>query len=177
MLVPAGAPTAASRRANARAEPEIAFELARPLRGPGVTVDDVLDATRAVRGAVEVIDSRVGAMRAKAVDSIADNAGAGYVVLGEIAVPPRELDLAALLMEFDVDGQRQTGSGGEVMGHPAAPVAWLANRLCELDGLGGTLESGHIVISGSPTRSVAVHAGSQLHADFGPLGSISISFT
>ena len=177
MLIEAGAPVPVSRLAHARAEPEIAFVLARPLTGPGLTIDDVLDATRVVRAAVEVIDSRVGAMRARAVDSIADNAGAGYVVLGRVELQPRDIDLSSVAMEFEVDGDRQVGHGADVMGHPAAPVAWLAGRLTELDGLGGRLEAGHIVISGAPTKSVAVHAGSHLHARFGPLGAIDIAFT
>ena len=177
MFVPAGAKVPASTLADARAEPEIAFELARPLRGPGVEVGDVLDAVRCVRAAVEVIDSRVGAVRARGVDSAADNAGAGRVVLGEVEVGPRDVDLAELTMTFRADGESQTGRAGDVMGHPAAPVAWLANRLAAMDGLGGSLDEGDVVISGSPVRSVAVAAGSRLDADFGPLGTIGIDFS
>ena len=77
MFVQAGAPVRVSHMSNTRAEPELAFELARSLSGPGVTIQDALDATARVFAAIEVIDSRVGAMRAKANDSLADNAGAG----------------------------------------------------------------------------------------------------
>jgi 2-keto-4-pentenoate hydratase len=65
---------------------------------------------------------------------------------------------------------------GYVMGHPAAPLAWLANKLPELNGLGGALQAGDIVITGAPIRSVAVQAGSRLHATFGPLGAIDLVF-
>jgi cysteine sulfinate desulfinase/cysteine desulfurase-like protein len=94
VFVPVGQPVPASTLSDARVEAEIAFELSAPLRGPGVTVADVVAATRVVRAAIEVIDSRVGAMRANAVDSIADNAGAGLVVLGEVEMSPLALDLA-----------------------------------------------------------------------------------
>ncbi len=62
------------------------------------------------------------------------------------------------------------------MGHPAAPLAWLANKLPALGGLGGSLNAGDIVITGAPVRSTTVQAGSRLHATFGPLGSIDITF-
>ena len=181
MFVPAGEPLKVSGLCDTRAEPELAFELARPLRGPGVTVADALAASAKVYPAVEVIDSRVGAMRARAEDSLADNAGAGRVVLGATALDPAALDsaaspLAKIELTMTVDGETQRAPAGDVMGHPAAPLAWLANKLPELHGLGGALTAGDIVITGAPVRSVAVKAGSLLQASFGPLGNIDIVF-
>lgn len=176
MFIAAGDPVRIGHLSDTRAEAEIAFELAQPLAGPGVTPAQALAATARVRAAIEVIDSRVGAMRAKANDSLADNAGAGRVVLGAIALDPAGLALDAIRITMEVDGNRQEAPGGDVMGHPAAPLAWLANKLPELGGLGGRLEPGDIVITGSPVRSVAVRPGSRLHATFGPLGSIDIAF-
>jgi 2-keto-4-pentenoate hydratase len=115
-------------------------------------------------------------MRAKANDSLADNAGAGWVVLGDVTVAPSDLDLPELLLSMEVDGNRQAARAGDVMGHPAAPLAWLANKLPELNGLGGSLKRGDIVITGAPVRSVAVQAGTRLHAAYGPLGTIEIVF-
>jgi 2-keto-4-pentenoate hydratase len=177
MILLAGVTVPASILSDARVEPELAFELDRPLAGPGVTIEDVLDATRCVRACVEVIDSRVGAMRAKAVDSIADNAGAGRVVLGSITLGPRDLALDDIGIGITVDGVSLQGRSGEVMGHPAAPVAWLANKLAGIGGIGGSINAGDIVISGSATRSLPVRAGSRLHAVFGPFGHIDIDFT
>lgn len=176
MFVTAGDVVRVSHLSNTRAEPELAFELARPLSGPGVTLEQAIAASARVWAAVEVIDSRVGAMRAKANDSLADNAGAGWVVLGSIALDPRSVPLDTIHMTMDVDGAHQEARSGDVMGHPAAPLAWLANKLPELDGLGGALKEGDIVITGAPIRSVAVQAGSKLHASFGPLGTIDINF-
>jgi len=176
MLRTADAPIPVSHLCNTRAEPELAFELGRALRGPGVTIADALAATTRIWAAIEVIDSRVGALRAKANDSLADNAGAGWVVLGSIGLSPDQLDLTTLHLSMRVDGETQQGAATDVMGHPAAPLAWLANKLPELNGLGGSLEAGDIVITGSPTRSVAVTAGTQLHATFGVLGSIALTF-
>lgn len=176
VFVPLGEPVPASGLADARVEAEIAFVLARPLAGHAITIDDVLDASAEVCAAIEVIDSRVGAMRAKAVDSIADNAGAGRVVLGEVRLAPRDVDLSSVPIAMTVDGDTQHGVSGDVMGNPANAVAWLAARLTELDGLGGRLEAGDVVMAGSAVRSVAVGAGSWLHATFGPFGDIRIGF-
>lgn len=175
MIAPPGKPLRVSNLSNTRAEPEIAFKLKRGLSGK-VAIDAVLDATDKVFAAVEVIDSRVGAMRAKANDSLADNAGAGWVVLGSVGLEPRTLKLDDVAMSMTVDGETQHGSSRDVMGHPAAPLAFLAGKLAEIGGLGGNLKAGDIVITGAPIRSVAVKAGSKLHATFGPLGSIDIDF-
>jgi len=177
MFLDAGAPVPLGGLSDTRAEPELAFELAKPLEGPGVTLADALAASSGVMAAVEVIDSRVGAMRAAANDSLADNAGAGYVVRGSVSLKPDQVDLAEVLLTMDVDGEAQSAPAGDVMGHPAAPLAWLANKLPELDGLGGALKPGDIVITGAPVKSVAVKPGSRLHATFGPFGSIDIEFT
>jgi 2-keto-4-pentenoate hydratase len=176
MFVSAVQPVRVSQLSNTRAEPELAFELARPLSGPGITVEHALAACVRVWAAIEVIDSRVGAMRAKAHDSLADNAGAGWVVLGSVPLDPGKLNLPELMLTMEVEGHTQSAPAGDVMGHPAAPLAWLANKLPELDGLGGALQPGDIVITGAPVRSVAVVAGTQLHATFGPLGSIDLTF-
>ncbi|MEO1550614.1 MAG: fumarylacetoacetate hydrolase family protein [Pseudomonadota bacterium] len=177
MFVPAGAPLAIGHLSDTRAEPELAFELAKPLEGPGVTLADALAASARVMAAIEVIDSRVGAMRAAANDSLADNAGAGFVVLGSVSLAPDEVDLAAVHLSMEVDGDAQSAPAGDVMGHPAEPLAWLANTLPGLDGLGGSLKAGDIVITGAPVKSVAVKPGSKLSASFGPFGTIDIEFT
>jgi len=176
MFVPEGEPLPIGQLSDTRVEPELAFEMAEPLRGPGVTMAEVLAKTRLIYPAIEVIDSRVGAMRAKAVDSIADNAGAGKVVLARRGVAPDAHDWAALKIALTVDGETLSGQGGDVMGHPAEAVAWLANKLSEIDGLGGMIEAGDIVMSGSCTRSMAVAPGSHLAAYFGPLGGLTIDF-
>lgn len=176
MFLRADQPIPVSRLCNTRAEPELAFELARPLHGPGVTIADALAATARIWAAIEVIDSRVGALRAKANDSLADNAGAGWVILGSHGMAPHDIPLHDLQLTMTVDGEYLSGHAHDVLGHPAAPLAWLANKLPELHGLGGSLQAGDIVITGAPTRSVAVQAGSRLQATFGVLGSIALTF-
>jgi 2-oxo-hept-3-ene-1,7-dioate hydratase len=119
-----------------RVEVELAFVLARPLRGPGVTVDDVLRATDYVTPALEIIDARIELFDRethqprKLVDVICDLAAAAGVVLGRVQVKSTQLDLrwtGAIL--YKNEAIEETGLGAAVLGHPAASIAWLANQL------------------------------------------------
>jgi 2-oxo-3-hexenedioate decarboxylase len=58
MILPAGLPIPAGTLIQPRAEPEIAFLLDRPLRGPGVDAAQAIAAVGLVFGAMEIIDSR-----------------------------------------------------------------------------------------------------------------------
>ena len=111
-----------------RVEPEVAFLLRAPLRGPGVSVEDVMAATEAVAPALEIVDSRIADWRITLADTIADNASSAAVVLGEWVpirdVAPLPETTATLAVNDTVVG---TGEGTAVLGDPAAAVAWLAN--------------------------------------------------
>ena len=157
-----------------RVEVELAFVLGKPLRGPDVTLFDVLDATDYVVPALELIDGRSKYPR-RIVDNIADNAACAGIILGGRPVKPLDVDLrwvAALLLKNGVI--EESGVSAAVLGHPAMGIVWLANKLAAHD---TGLEAGHIVLAGSFTRTVAVARGDTLHADYGPLGSISVHFS
>jgi len=55
-----------------RVEPEVAFLLRQPLRGPGVTVDHVRAATEALAVALEIVDSRIADWKLTLPDTVAD---------------------------------------------------------------------------------------------------------
>jgi len=157
-----------------RVEPEIAFVLSRELRGPGIKRDDVIDSTEYVTPALEIIDTRIRDWKITLADTIADNASSGRVVLGKKKTPPTANDLATVAMTLDKNGaQLEQGVGAAVMGHPAEPVAWLANKLAEF---GQTLAAGSIVMPGALCRAVEVAAGDSVTARFGPLGAVSVRF-
>jgi hypothetical protein len=59
MVHPSGGTLVIDGFLQPRVEPEIAFRLGRPLRGPNVTVADVLAATDAVCASLEIVDSRI----------------------------------------------------------------------------------------------------------------------
>lgn len=157
-----------------RVEVELAFVLGKPLKGPGVTLFDVLRATEYVVPALELIDGRSQYPR-RIVDNIADNAAAAGIVLGGRTVRPDEIDLrwvSALLYKNGVI--EESGVSAAVLGHPAMGIVWLANKL---SAYGTVLEAGHIVLAGSFTRTVPVSRGDTIHADYGQLGSISVHFS
>jgi 2-oxo-3-hexenedioate decarboxylase len=172
MLLPYGEPVQLSRFIHPRVEPEIAFLLARPVAAPA-TVTNVLAATEAVFAAVDVLDSRYEDFRFRLPDVVADNASAAGFLLGPRALPPADLeDLRLLGCVLRVDGDVvATAAGAAVMGHPAASVAWLVNRLAER---GQTLDAGMLVFSGGLTESVPLQVGVSVTAEIDQLGSIEV---
>lgn len=156
-----------------RVEPELTFVLKEPLRGPNVGLIDVLRATEWVVPSIEIIDARVTEPR-KIFDTVADNGAAAGLVLGGRPVRPEDVDLRWVGAIFYRNSEiEETGLAAGVLGHPAMAVAWLANKLAPFD---VTLEPGHMLLSGSFTRPVWAAKGDTLHADFGPLGSVSVQF-
>lgn len=155
-----------------RIEPEIAFVLAEPLTGAGVTAQDVLAATAYVLPSLEVIDSRNADWQITLVDTIADNASCARIDLGDTRTNVADVALAAAEVELRVNGEAvQHGSGAAVLGHPAKAVAWLANALAEHS---VTLEARQIVMPGSLAAAVPFNHGDHVVADFGPLGSVEV---
>jgi 2-keto-4-pentenoate hydratase len=156
-----------------RIEPELAFVLSGDLRGPGVTPDDVLAATDHVVGALEVIDSRIADWAIKLVDTIADNASCGSVVLGATRIDPIETNLRQVEARLLIDGEEvEGGNGAAVLGDPAAAVAWLANAVGEF---GVELEAGHVIMSGSMCAAAPIDAGNEVVADYGEHGRVEVS--
>ena len=174
----------ASRFIAPRVEVELAFVLKAPLKGPDVTLQQVLDATDYVTPAIEIIDARIEqfdrddkSMR-KVYDTISDNAANAAIVVGgrnaRYRADPHTTDLpwcgAVLRCNSVVE---ETGLAAGVQGHPAIGVAWLANKLAHW---GESLQAGQIVLAGSFTRPIAAKAGDVFDADYGPLGLLQFRF-
>lgn len=180
MVLHDGASIPMSRFRQPKLEVELAFILDKPLAGPDCTIYDVLDATRYVVPALEILDARlhridpVSRRGRKVMDTISDNAANAAIVLGARPFRVHDFDLrwvSALL--FQNGGIGETGVAAGVLGHPALGVAWLANRLARY---GESLAAGEIVLAGSFTRPIDIAAGDVIHADYGPCGSISCRF-
>jgi len=156
-----------------RIEVELAFVLGAPLKGPGVTMADVLRATEFVVPALEIIDGRSKYPR-RIQDNIADNAACGGIITGGRMVRPFDVDLrwcAAICSRNGV--VEETGVAAGVLGHPAMGIVWLANKL---SAFGVGLEAGEFLLAGSFTRPVAVKKGDTINVDYGRLGSIGVCF-
>ena len=163
-----------------RVEVELAFVLGKPLRGPGVTLFDVLAATEYVTPAIEIIDARIEQFDRdtkaprKVFDTISDFAANAGIVTGGRPVRVDAVDLrwvGAMLYKNGVI--EETGLAGAVLNHPANGVAWLANKIAPHD---EQLDAGDIVLAGSFTRPAVAARGDSFHVDYGPLGSVAFRF-
>ncbi len=157
-----------------KCEAELAFVLADDLKGPGVTVADVLGATKGVIPAFEIIDSRIKDWRLKIQDTIADNASSGLLVLGSRLNSIEGINLKHTGLVVRKNGKIiDTAAGAAVLGDPAQAVAWLANKLSEYDIY---LKAGEVILSGSFTGAFPVVSGDAAIATFDSLGSVSVVF-
>lgn len=157
-----------------KVEAEIGFILDRDLVGPNVNYLDVLLATKYVVPTIEIIDSRISEWKIKLVDTVADNGSSARVVVGTKLSTIDGLDLRTQGMVFYKNKELvATGSGTAALGHPAQAVAWLANKLHEF---GIHLKAGELILPGALTGAIAVKVGDVISAQFGPLGTVSVTF-
>ncbi|MDP5226437.1 MULTISPECIES: 2-oxo-hept-4-ene-1,7-dioate hydratase [Arthrobacter] len=167
------------RYTHPRVEVELAFRLGKDLQGRALSgrdtsVFDVLDATDYVVPALEILDSRIEMQGRTIVDTIADNAAMGAMVVGGRPVRPHDVDLrwvsALLYRNQEIE---ETGVAAGVLNHPATGVAWLADKLAQH---GQSLTAGDLVLAGSFTRPAWVYEGDTVYADYGPMGTVTCRF-
>jgi 2-keto-4-pentenoate hydratase len=174
MLCPADAAVPTDRFRQPRAEPEIALILTDDLRGPHLSVADVMTATGYALPAIEIIDSRITDWKIGLVDTVADNASSGGLVLGQSPVPASARDLSLAGCVFRRNGRIVgTGAGAAVLGSPWHAATWLANTLTAR---GVVLAAGSIILTGSITAAVPVAAGDAVTATIDGLGSVTAVF-
>lgn len=174
-----GATVPGGRFIAPRVEAEIAFVMRAPLSGE-VTREAVLAATEAVAPALEILDTRVvradpATGRTRTIlDTVADNAANGGVVLGPGRHPPRAFDLRRVGAIVRRDGVvEETGLGAGVLDDPVTGIVWLVRRLARY---GAGLAPGEVVLSGSFIRAIEAPPGSRFEADFGAFGAVSVGF-
>ena len=94
---------------------------------------------------------------------------------GEPAVEDwRAIDLGALAGHTWIAGEpRGSGRGADVMGHPLAALAWLANRLGEFD---IALREGDIVLTGSVVATQYPDGPAEAVTEIEGLGRVICAF-
>ncbi len=154
-------------------ENELCLTVGTTLRGPGVTAERAQAALSAMAPAFEIIEKR-GDFAADLNVSLADNAQQRAYVTGGAVPVPAGFDLATVAAEISVNGAvSERALGREVLGTPAASIAWLANKLAEF---GLALEAGMKVMSGSFTRQYPLRRGDRIEARFDPVGPVRAEF-
>lgn len=174
LVHPSGAVIPFDAYSNVRIEVELAFVLEKPLTGPDCTLDEVLAATAYVVPALEILSSRIEMTGRTIVDTIADNAAMGGMVVGDTHAGVDDVDLTWVAAVLRRNGTiEESGVAAAVLDHPATGVAWLANKL---HAHGTRLEAGEIILAGSFTRPVWVSRGDTIVADYRELGTITCLF-
>lgn len=164
-----------ARLVQPRVEAELAFVMERDLAGPGVSTATALAAIAGALPSVEIVDSRVADWRIKLVDTVADNASSGLLVIGGRMRPVADLDLRLLGVVVSRGGELlDTGAGAAALGNPARCVAWLANKL---GSLGAGLRAGDVVLPGAVHKMVPVRPGDVFRAEFAHLGAVTVRFS
>lgn len=174
MNLPEGESLSRSSLILPRVEGEVAFVLKKELRGPGVTMEQVIAATDYILPSIEIIDSRVRDWKIKIQDTIADNASSSHFVLGRKRISLSGVDLPHEVMSLRVNGiERSTGSGAACLDHPCLAVAWLANAMGKY---GVSLKAGEVILSGAFGPVVPVNAGDKVEVEISKLGKVSCGF-
>ena len=157
---PSPARMAAAALCNPVVECEIAVRIAADIapRPGGHDRESVAAHVGACMAAIELAELRLPEREHMAVgELVADDFFQKAVVLAPEMSDWRALDLARLAATTDVAGERRgEGIGGDVMGHPFAALAWLADALAAR---GKALRKGEIVLTGSIVQATAVAAG------------------
>jgi len=157
-----------------KVEGELAFCLKKTLKGPGVTIADVYNATGWVVPAIEIVDSRIKDWKIKLNDTIADNGSSAKLVVGSRMTKINDVDMRLIGMMLEKNGEiASTGTGAEVWGNPAAAVAWLANKLSDF---GIELKEGNIILAGAVTAAEPAKSGDVFTVSFQGMGSVTVKF-
>lgn len=154
-------------------EGEIAFVIAKTLRGPGVTNADVLLATAGIMGAVELVDCRVKGWRPNIAEAIADNSLHAGIILGSFMKPLTDFDLRQEGVILRKNSRLLSSACGvEALGDPVNVVTWLANKLSES---GREIRTGQVILTGSLTEFFFVAPGDVIDVSFSNLGRIQFA--
>ncbi|MGE6599156.1 2-keto-4-pentenoate hydratase [Bacillus proteolyticus] len=174
MKIESGSEVSMSSFVTPKIEAEIGFVLEQDLNGPNITYIDVLMATKYVVPTLEIIDSRIADWKIKLADTVADNGSSAKVVIGNTFSSIDKVDLRTTGMTlYKNNSLIATGAGAAALGHPAQAIAWLANKLYEFN-IG--LKAGELILPGALSGAVSVQSEDNIRADFGLLGSVSVTF-
>jgi len=158
-------------------EAEFAFEMARdlpPAYAPR-SREEIAAAVKGVIPGIEIVDSRFDDWTTIGAPSlIADNACNAAWVKARLLTDWQWIDLAAQTVSVTVNGKLlREGCGRNVLGHPLNALEWLVNNL-SARGLG--LKAGQYVTTGVTTVIYMAERGDRITADFGPVGSVDVTF-
>ena len=175
--VPSGSKLSTSAFMELVLETEIAFTLSKAIDRPIKDVAQLKDYVKWVHTAFDLGDYRFvsGETKPTPQDMIASGVGAHFFVLGP-AMDPGKVDVDTVALKLIRNGETITESPAtNVMGSPWNSLLWLANHVVKL---GGTLQPGAVVVSGTAAPAYKVK-GNEIKGiyvgDCGPLGTVTLT--
>lgn len=147
-----------------------------PPRARPYGVEEVTEAVASLHPGIELAECRfVHDAAFPALPAIlADGAGSGTIVHGPAIADWKTRDIAGQEATLSSNGKlRRKGTAADALDHPIVPVTWLAN---ELSRTGVGMKAGEMVSTGTLTGMLAPKPGETYVADFGPFGSVELSF-
>jgi 2-keto-4-pentenoate hydratase len=173
-MIEEGKPVSTAGCVKPTIEPEVAVILKAPLAGPGVTRPQVLAAIAGYAAAIEIGDIKTGDNRRSLQQTLVCNVMNGGQAVGGRLMAPDGIDLRVEGMVVTINGEvRGSATAVEVMGDPLRSVLFIANKLGEL---GGRLEAGMLLMTGSIVRGIPVQAGDDVEVAFTRLGRVALRF-
>lgn len=155
---------------------EIAVRMARdlPPQDAPFTAESVAAYVGGVCAAIEIVDDRAANYAELDILSlVADNSWNAGIVLSEFrSTWPALESVLGIVKSNGVEVDR--GHGRDVLGHPFAPLAWLANHLAAR---GQALRAGEIVMTGSLVTTRFPKNPEAYEFEVEGLGSVALSVT
>ncbi len=147
-----------------------------PPRDKPYTVEEVTDAVASLHPGLELAECRFihDAAFPPLPAILADGAGSGTIVYGPAITDWKTRDIPGQEATLSSNGcLRRKGTAAVALDHPMMPLTWLANELSRA-GIG--MKAGQMVSTGTLTGMLAPKPGEDYLADFGPFGSVKLSF-
>ena len=158
-----------------KAEAEIALVLGEDLDVEQITLLDVINSTAYALPAIEVVGSRIAKWDINILDTIADNASSGMIVLGTRPILLEDIDLRVCGMVMENKGEQvSVGAGVACLGNPLNAAVWLARKM---NNVGMPLMAGDVIMTGALGPMAPIAPGEVIEARISGLGSVRAVFS
>lgn len=148
-----------------------------PPRALPYTVEEVTEAVASLHPGLELAECRFihDAAFPPLPAILADGAGAGTIIYGPPIENWRRRDISGQEAALYCNGKlRRKGTAAVALDHPMVPLAWLANELSRA-GIG--MKAGQMISTGTLTGMLSPKPGETYVADFGTLGSVTLTLS